>query len=72
MREAIRLRLGRRVPKPGLIEIAWVIGTHKAVLSEFEPLQVGSILPPVDWAGAGQAVFLHNTNPRRGGPDEGD
>jgi len=41
--------------------------TEGNVLSEVEPLQIGSILPPVDWAGSGIALLLHNTHPRTGG-----
>jgi len=41
--------------------------TEGQVLSECEPLQIGSILPPVDWAGNGRALLLHNTHPTKGG-----
>lgn len=41
--------------------------TEGRVLAECEPLQIGSILPPVDWAGNGRALLLHNTHPTRGG-----
>ncbi|NLD72561.1 MAG: hypothetical protein GX649_07575, partial [Chloroflexi bacterium] len=37
------------------------------VVAEVEPLQIGSILPPVDWAGDGRAWLLHNTHPQKGG-----
>ncbi len=41
--------------------------TDGNVLAEVEPLQIGSILPPVDWAGHGRALLLHNTHPTTGG-----
>lgn len=49
---------------PGIITVYDLDGN---VLSEFEPLQIGSILPPVDWAGDRTALLLHNTDPKRGG-----
>lgn len=49
---------------PGIITI-W--DTQGRILSEFEPLQIGSILPPVDWAANGTALLLHNTHPHTGG-----
>ncbi len=41
--------------------------TEGRVLSEVEPLQIASVLPPVDWAGNGTALLLHNTHPQKGG-----
>lgn len=49
---------------PGIVT---VYDTQGQVLSEFEPLQIGSILPPVDWNGGGTALLLHNTHPEIGG-----
>jgi len=49
---------------PGIVTI---YDDQGQVLSEFEPTQLGSILPPIDWAGNGTALLLHNTHPQIGG-----
>jgi rhamnogalacturonan endolyase len=70
--------IGRFEPDRGDVQIATITFWHHPgimttydtegrVLAEVEPLQIGSILPPVDWAGDGRAWLLHNTHPQKGG-----
>jgi len=70
--------IGRFLPNRQDLQIATITFWHHPgimttydtdgnVLAEVEPLHIGSILPPVDWAGDGRAFLLHNTHPSRGG-----
>ena len=50
--------------EPGIITFYDINGN---TINQFEPLHIGSIMPPLDWGGTGTALVLHNTDPEIGG-----